>query len=311
MPDRPTFLTSALGPLLPRNGYVITPVLMGLQVLVWVAMVVLGTDPLFPDSMVLLDWGANLGARVADGQVWRLFSSIFLPAGVLQLVLNLAVLAVLGMSLEWRMGYVRFLLGFLLTGACGGLASAVLSGQVLSVGAAPALFGLLGLQVSLIMLKAIPPKFKRAALVLVPLFLLANLLNFSLQGVDHWANIGGFTAGLLLAPFLRIGMRAVKPKAKPAEVAPVPEPQIEITPLVVPATPDLIEDTAEDLPADAEAATAASQDAPQAEEAVEESPVMLPEAETPVEEPAQETPDPLVLPIPGELNTFGDAPTEA
>ena len=308
MPDRPNVLTSAFRPLLPRNGYVITPVLMGLQVLVWVVMVVLGTDPLFPDSMALLGWGANLGSRVADGELWRLLSSIFLPAGVLQLVLNLAVLAVLGMSLEWRMGYLRFLLGFLLTGACGGLASAVLSGQVLSVGAAPALFGLLGLQVSLIMLKAIPPKFKRAALVLVPLFLLANLLNFSFQGVDHWANIGGFTAGLLLAPFLRIGMQAVKPKEKPAAETPAPEPQIEITPLVVPATPDLIEDTDEDAPADAPDLAAETE----AEAVAAGAPTELPEPETPAEEGQSEPEalDPLVLPIPGELNTFGDAPSE-
>lgn len=310
MPDRPNALTSAFRPLLPRNGYVITPVLMGLQILAWVALVVLGMDPLFPDSMALLGWGANLGSRVADGEVWRLISSIFLPAGVLQLALNLAVLAVLGMSLEWRMGYVRFLLGFLLTGACGGLASALLSGQVLSVGAAPALFGLLGLQVSLIMLKAIPPKFKRAALVLVPLFLLANLLNFSFQGVDHWANFGGFTAGLLLAPFLRIGMRAVKPKEKPADAAPAPEPQIEITPLVVPATPDLIEDTGED--AGEEALEEVAELESGVEEAAAESPIAVPEPETPAEPmmPEAETPDPLVLPIPGELNTFGDAPAE-
>lgn len=301
MPNWLSPLTSALRPILPRSGYVVTPSLIGLQVLLWAAMLAMGVHPLFPDSLDLLDWGANLGSRVADGEVWRLLSGGFLPAGASQLALNMAVLAVLGMSLEWRMGYLRFLLAYLLCGLGAGLGNTLLSGQVVSAGAAGSLFGLLGVYLSLVMLKALPPKFKRAALVLVPLFLLANLLSFSFQGVDHWANLGGFTTGLLLAPLLRIGMRPVRvPVPAPAPV-PVQEAQIDIPPLEVPAIPDLVEDTEEEEVVPEGDATETV-----AETAEEAAP-----ADVPGDEPLPTAEgDPLVLPIPGEMNTFGDAPTE-
>jgi membrane associated rhomboid family serine protease len=300
MPNWLSPLTSALRPISPRSGYVVTPSLIGLQVLLWVAMLAFGVHPLFPDSLALLDWGANLGSRVADGDVWRLLSGGFLHAGAAQMALNVAVLAVLGMSLEWRMGYLRFLLAYLLCGVGAGLGSAFLSGQVVSVGAAGSIFGLLGVNIALVMLKSIPPKFKRAALVLVPIFLLANLLNFSFQGVDHWANFCGFTTGLLLAPLLRIGMRPVRQPA-PAPV-PAQEAQIDIPPLHVPATPDLVEDAEEELAPDPDdVAETVVETGEEADPADAPSADPLPPMEA----------DPLVLPIPGEMNTFGDAPTEA
>jgi membrane associated rhomboid family serine protease len=293
-------------PLLPRRGYAVTPSLVGIQVLLWLLMVIQGQHPLFPDSLALLDWGANLGARVAHGEIWRLFSGGFLHAGVAQLAFNMAVLAVLGMSLEWRMGYLRFFLAYLITGALAGLCSALMSGQVVSVGAAGALFGLIGVNISLLMLKAIPPKFKRAALLLLPLFLLANVFNFSFLGVDHWANLGGFTAGLLLAPFLRIGMRPVRakvPETPVAEEEPDSTAVIEIAPLPFDPAPE------------AEPGEPPLADAPAAELPADTAP--LQEEEAPLETAADVTADtteidpPLVLPVPDELRTFGEIPPGA
>jgi membrane associated rhomboid family serine protease len=309
MPNWLSSTTSAFQPLFPRRGYVVTPSLLAVQVLLWAAMLVMGVHPLFPDSSALLDWGANLGSRVMDGEVWRLLSGGFLHAGAAQLALNMAVLAVLGMSLEWRMGYVRFLLAYLLCGLCAGLGSAYLSGQIVSVGAAGSLFGLIGVQVSLVMLKAIPAKFKRAALVLLPLFLLANLLNFSFQGVDHWANFCGFTAGVLLGPFLRIGMRPVKPKEVAApEPAPVAEAQIVIPPLVIVDPADGVAEAEEAAEAPADLLGDESAEIPAEEVLASAAEPLVVDSDDAADEPDPEL-DPLVLPIPGELNTFGDAPT--
>ncbi len=109
-----------------------------LFVLLWAAFLWLLMQPEPSHSRLLRDWGALSGelaspsawwSDLQDGNVWRLFTALFLHADWAHLLGNLVFLLIFGLPSERAMGAWRFLLLFLLGGAVANLAA------VLSIGA--------------------------------------------------------------------------------------------------------------------------------------------------------------------------------
>ncbi|HTY21728.1 MAG TPA: rhomboid family intramembrane serine protease [Desulfomonilaceae bacterium] len=132
-----------------------------------------------PSPASLVSWGADAGWLVAQGQVWRLVSAIFLHAGILHLLFNCYALVFIGPLLEELLGKERFLALYLATGVFGYLLSnAYYPPFMPTVGASGAIFGLIG-----------------AAVVLSRRWgAWGSVLH---QQLVHWA-IYGFVYGLLL-----------------------------------------------------------------------------------------------------------------
>ena len=132
-----------------------------------------------PSSSSLVAWGADAGWLVAQGQMWRLISAIFLHAGILHLMFNSYALIFIGPLLEELLGKERFLALYLATGVAGFLLSnAYYSPLMTTVGASGAIFGLIG-----------------AAVVISKRWgAWGSMLH---QQLVHWA-IYGFVYGLLL-----------------------------------------------------------------------------------------------------------------
>ena len=57
------------------------------------------TDPIDPTMESLQQYGACIGAKVRDGEPWRLFTHAFLHGGMLHLLFNSYFLYILGPSL--------------------------------------------------------------------------------------------------------------------------------------------------------------------------------------------------------------------
>lgn len=158
------------------------------------------------------------GFRPAQPELADLFTSMFLHGGFLHLFGNMLFLWIYGDNVEHRLGRLRFLLAYLLTGAAATLFFSLFArgSPVPLVGASGAISGVLGFYfrwfphnvVRLLVLffpffmnvVAVP-----ARLVLGLYLLLDNLLPFMLTGggsgggVAYGAHIGGFLAGLVLA----------------------------------------------------------------------------------------------------------------
>lgn len=81
------------------------------------------------------------------GQLWRLFTCMFLHAGILHLVVNLFSLYNLGNLIERIFGSAKFTLIYLSSGLWGSIASTIFAPEtaaVVSVGASGAIFGIAG-----------------------------------------------------------------------------------------------------------------------------------------------------------------------
>ena len=153
------------------------------------------------DLRVLIDFGAKVDQAVAHGQVWRLFTAMFLHIGVIHLLFNMYALYILGPLVEGYFGHVRFLVIYLLGGLFGSLASYAFS-PAISAGASGAIFALAG---------AIPVYFLRyrenfgvrgSALLKNIIFVIALNLVFdfmSMAGIDTWGHIGGLLGGAAIS----------------------------------------------------------------------------------------------------------------
>jgi rhomboid protease GluP len=151
-------------------------------------------------SLVLYRMGANSGDAVRAGEVWRLVASMFLHADAGHIAVNMIALAVFGPMLERLLGARRYLVLYGLSGLGGSLASALLRGPGISVGASGAIWGLMAAWFGLALRPRglLPParvaQARRRAIG--PLAL--NLLYSFRPGVDYLAHLGGGVIGFAL-----------------------------------------------------------------------------------------------------------------
>jgi rhomboid protease GluP len=173
--------------------------MLALNVLIWLAMVVMGVDPMHPSAQALLRWGGNAGLLTVQGEWWRLLTAMFLHGGLLHLAFNGYFLWAIGRVTEQVFGATAFVLIYLGSGLIASTISMLWQPAVVSVGASGALFGVFGafLGFTLRRRDVLPPAFVkqvyRNALILIGLNLVIGL---GVEGIDLAAHIGGLVAGV-------------------------------------------------------------------------------------------------------------------
>ena len=141
-------------------------------------------------------WGANYGPYIKDGEIYRLVTHIFLHGSLLHILCNMYSLFILGSQMETFLGKAKYLFVFLISGICGGLLSALLSGaNIISVGASGAIFGLMGsmLYFGYYYRTYLGEALKRQ---IIPVIVLNLMLGFTMSGIDNFAHIGGLIGGI-------------------------------------------------------------------------------------------------------------------
>jgi rhomboid protease GluP len=152
-----------------------------------------------PGIRTLFDLGALQPIAIAQGhQYWRLFTAMFLHAGLLHLVLNMYGLYLFGFLIEDTFGTPAFLGIYFVSGFLASVATyAFGSPNAIAVGASGAIFGLLGAWVAYNYRRrgtAMGSANLRTAALIVGLNL---VLGFSIAGIDNLAHIGGLVTGVI------------------------------------------------------------------------------------------------------------------
>lgn len=197
-PSAPAFFIPLASPLISR-------VLIGINLLVFIATFLFGlivfgvwTGP--TDLRVLYIFGMKANAAILDGEVWRLFTAMFLHIGPTHLISNLIGLFWLGPIIEGHYGHLRFAAIYLLGGLLGSLASYAFS-PALSAGASGAVFALLGATLVYFYryrenLGSQGQAMLQSALVILVLNL---VLGASVSNIDNWGHLGGLIGGVAVA----------------------------------------------------------------------------------------------------------------
>ena len=137
---------------------------------------------------------------VANGEYWRLWTVTLLHGNYMHLFFNMYALFLAGTLVEQIYGPWVFGLIYLLSAAAGSVGSFVFGGDVPSVGASGAIFGLFGVLLAVSRTHH-PVLDRRGQLILGQMGVLIALnlvFGFMVPGIDISAHIGGLIGGLWL-----------------------------------------------------------------------------------------------------------------
>lgn len=178
----------------------VTVVLILINVLVFIAVELTGTSQ---NAWHVLDYGAAYTPYIVqNGEIYRLFTSMFLHFGIEHLVNNMLVLFVLGSRLEQVIGKLRFLFIYLAGGIAGNIFSLILELRnqdfSVSAGASGAVFAVMGAMIYVVIRnKGWLGDLSMRQILVMAVFSL--YFGFTSSGVDNAAHIGGMIAGFVLA----------------------------------------------------------------------------------------------------------------
>ncbi len=171
-------------------------ILIFINIAIYVAGVVLsvflGTDP-------LQNWGILDSDLVYRGQLWRLFTAMFLHADMAHIFGNMYLLLMLGRVLSGQYSNKRFLGVYLVSGVFGSLLSCLFT-HARSLGASGAIMGLGGALVCKLLFDKNRLYLRQGALYANLAFLVIFNLGYGLfnTGIDNYGHFGGFFCGFLL-----------------------------------------------------------------------------------------------------------------
>jgi len=211
---------TALGGRLSAQAGLVTRLLIGINVVVFVAQRVLPEitrrGEMIPGGpMSLPGYGPVMIPGVATGEYYRLITAAFLHANVLHIAFNMFALYVIGQQLEHVLGTARYLALYLLSALGGNVLSYLLApANSQAVGASGAVFGLFAALF-------IVGRRLRADVSQVAVLIGVNLvITFALSNIDWRAHIGGLVTGAVLASAYAYAPRRLRtPVAAGASVA--------------------------------------------------------------------------------------------
>ena len=196
----------------PGPGLTVTNALLMIMIAVFgVEMVVGGPGSLLtgPSASIMVRLGASIGLTpapgggcpigIAAGQYWRLFTPIFLHAGIIHIAFNGYALFIVGNVVEQELGWRRFLAIFFVTGLCASAASFAFGAYyVPGVGASGAIYGLFGAFFAYNWRRRDMAFYAARMRSMGTLIAINLVLSFSIRFIDWRAHVGGLLAGIVL-----------------------------------------------------------------------------------------------------------------
>ena len=157
----------------------------------------------------MIDRFCTYGPLIRMGEYYRLFTGAFLHANIFHFFFNMYALFVIGSQLESFMGKARYLAIYLFSILTASLLSMTFGGDIPSIGASGAIFGLMGA----LLYFGYHYRIYLGNVIrsqILPLILLNLLMGFMVEGIDNAAHIGGLLGGAMISVALGVKYKSTK-----------------------------------------------------------------------------------------------------
>lgn len=139
------------------------------------------------------------GPLIAQGEWYRMITSMFLHASIIHIGFNMMALYYFGPAVEQAFGPRRFLALYFATGFMASVASFLLiPALVPSLGASGAIFGIFGVVMAMAFARRHRPEAREVLRQLVFLLILNVVLMAAVPHINLWAHAGGLISGVTL-----------------------------------------------------------------------------------------------------------------
>ena len=176
---------------------IVTTILIVVNVLIFLFGLLLNT------SDFLVNAFATYGPLIRVGQYYRLLSGAFIHVEILHIAFNMYALKIIGSQVESFFGSFKFLVIYLFSAITGSLLSILLNGNVPSIGASGAIFGLFG---AMLYFGYYYRVYFGNTIIrqMLPIVGINLLIGFMSSGIDNFAHIGGLVGGILISMIVGI-----------------------------------------------------------------------------------------------------------
>jgi len=188
-----------------KRRILVTQSIIGVNVLVYVVMILAGVPPLNPTSAQLIPWGSVHGPSIRGGEWWRIITLNFVHFGWIHLLSNMVPLAYGGRYAERLFGSFAFLFIYVMSGVSGGLLFVLSFPANSGAGASGAIFGVYGAMAGLVYVKkqAIPKsEWKKIWLTSIPIVVQGSIDSILPTPHGPAFHAGGLVMGFSIAACL-------------------------------------------------------------------------------------------------------------
>ena len=172
-----------------------TYILIALNIAFYVYTSAAGGDALNTHLNMLWNYG-QVSSLVFQGEIWRLFTSMFVHADIAHIAGNMLFLFIFGLRGEEMFSLPEYLSIYFLGGLTGNLISLVLLPGSISVGASGAIFAMFGAAI------IYARRSFRQSIIGALIYAFFLLVLSSGAGVNNFAHIGGLVTGLVIGYLL-------------------------------------------------------------------------------------------------------------
>ncbi len=180
--------------------YPITYGLIIINLFIYLLPLLAGINIVDTSSEYLLTIGANYGPSVVlNGEIWRLFTAMFLHGGLEHITMNMLSIWFVGRVVEVWFNKVSYLSIYLISGLMGGLISIYMHPVTVGIGASGAIFGIFGAMAGIVIVhrKRMEAQFKAFIRDFGIILLLNLVIGVVFESVDLSAHIAGLIMGII------------------------------------------------------------------------------------------------------------------
>ncbi len=175
----------------------ITYCLIAINIIVFVVPLIFGEQQAILESLCVH------GPSIRAGQYYRLLTGAFVHSGLMHLAFNCYTLYVIGSQIESFLGKGKYVVIYFMSALFASLMSIIFNGNVASVGASGAIFGVMGALLYFgYHYRVYLGNVMKSQII--PLVLINLLLGFAMEGIDNAAHIGGLIGGALMTTALGV-----------------------------------------------------------------------------------------------------------
>lgn len=183
--------------LIPRKGNYFLPIIIDINIGYYILLGCFGIDVFYPRTEDLVNFGALSSEKIANGEIWRLLTAMFIHGSLQHIVYNMIILSIAGIFAKELFRDKNLIIIYFVSGFSSFFASLIFHNNYIGVGASGAIFGIIGALFGACLIDGY--RENKPIILITLVYLLFNVFFGFITNSDNVAHVSGFLIGALIS----------------------------------------------------------------------------------------------------------------